>query len=163
MKLLILGFSIILFIVVIQPWSNNYNDKPKSTRKLNPDRDKNNWWNCPDNIKGFPPLDIKDWNKAPALNRRLPTYEETENGTSLILYDSIVYPDAKAYDIDLPRLASFANPYTGIKDTVIIIQVVQTNFDTIVGYRYLTGGNGTYNFRAFHFLTDEEVKKAVGE
>lgn len=151
-----------LLIVVIQPY-NHHNYKSTSTQKLNPDRDKNNWWHCPDNYKGFPALRIKYWNKAPALNRRLPTFEETGNGISLIYYDPIVYPDAKAYDIGLPRLASFSNPYTHKVDTVIVIQVVQTNFDTIVGYRYLTGGNGTYNFKSFHFLTDEEVKIAVGK
>ncbi|MBK8368609.1 MAG: hypothetical protein IPL10_14705 [Bacteroidetes bacterium] len=161
MTLLILVFSIVLLIVVIQPYNNIHNEKPNTTYKLNPDRDKNNWWHCPDNYKGFPALSIKNWNKAPALNRRLPTFKEAGDGTSLIYYEPNVYPDAKAYDMDLPRLASFANPYTNKVDTVIVIQVVQTDLDTIVGYRYLTGGNGTYNFKSFHFLTDEEVKKAV--
>lgn len=149
-------FLFSFFLVVTQSC-----DEPR--RALWLDRDKNNWWHCPDNIKGFPPLNIQEWNKAPALNRRLPRYQETENGTSLIYYDPIVYPDAKAYNITLPRLASFSNPYTNKVDTVIVIQVVETDLDTIVGYRYLTGGNGTCNFKSFHFLTDEEVKKAVGE
>ena len=143
----------ILLVVITQSC-----DEPR--RALWLDRDKHNWLHCPDN-PDFQPLDIKSWLKAPALNRRLPTLAETEDGTSLIYYDPIVYPDAKAFDINLPRLASFANPYTNKVDTVIVIQVVQTDLDTIVGYRYLTGGNGTYNFKSFHFLSDEEVRKAV--
>jgi hypothetical protein len=115
------------FNVVIQLNSNNHNNKPKTTYKLNPDRDKQNWWHCPDNIRAMPPLSMKDWRKGPTLDR------------------------------------NFSNPYNGLQDTVIVIQVVQTDLDTIVGDRYLTGGNGTYNFNAFHFLTDDEVKKAVAQ
>ncbi|MES2763050.1 MAG: hypothetical protein V4677_12630 [Bacteroidota bacterium] len=167
MKLLMNFLLPAIFLLVAQSCDDKPGEKPidkfKSVFKIDPARDKNNWWNCPDNIKGFPPLSIKDWRKAPALDRKLPTYEEATNGTSLIFYGSHTYPDARAYDITLPRLASFTNPYNGLKDTVIVIQVVQTDLDTVAGYRYLTGGNGTCDFRLFHFLTDDEVKKAVGQ
>jgi hypothetical protein len=153
-------FKAIFFLLFLSAVAQSC-DEPKKALWL--DRDKHNWWDCPDNIKGFPPLPIKDWNKALALNRRLPSKAEAENGTSLIYYDPVVYPDAKAYDISLPKLASFSNPYTNKVDTVIVIQVVQTDLDTVVGYRYLTGGNGTYNFKSFYFLTDDEVKKTIGE
>ena len=157
MKLIIL-LIVILGLSILQ----SCDDKPAMAVKYDIHRDKHNWWHCPDNMD-FPPLSIKYWKKASALNRRLPEYEETKDGISLVYYDSGLYPDAQAYNITLPRLASFSNPYTSKKDTVIIIQVVQTDLDTVVGYRYLTGGNGTYNFNAFHFLTDEEVKKVEGE
>jgi hypothetical protein len=45
----------------------------------------NSGWYCPDNTKMFPPVDIKSWNKVPVVNGRLPTFEETQNGTSLIM------------------------------------------------------------------------------
>lgn len=118
-------------------------------------------WICPDNIKMFPPVDIKLWNKVPVINGRLPTNEETQNGVSLIYYDIKKTPDAKPYNMILPKLASFYNPYFKKVDTVIVIQIVQTAKDTVVGYRFLTGGNGTYNFRDFHFLTDNEIKKVT--
>lgn len=163
MKFLILFLaSITLFTIVIKS-NNNPIEKPKAIYKLNPDRDKHNWWYCPDNVKGFPPVNIEQWNKVPVINGRLPTKDETENGTSLIYYDDVVYPDAKAYDITLPKLAWLHNYDTNKKDTVIIIQVVQTNFDTIAGYRFLTGGNGTHDFRDLHIFSDEEIEIAVGE
>ena len=121
-------------------------------------QDKNNWWHCPDN-RMFPPVNIKSWNKVPVVNGRLPTLKETENGTSLIYYKKNQNINTKAYNTTLPKLASFFCPYTKKNETVIVIQIVQTATDTVVGYRYLTGGNGTYDFRVFHFLTDEEVKK----
>lgn len=122
----------------------------------------NSGWFCPDNIKGFPPVDIKLWNRVPVVNGRLPTFEETENGTSLIYYDINKTPDAKAYDTTLPKLASFFCPATKKEETVIVIQIVQTKKETVVGYRFLTGGNGTQDFRDFHFLTDSEIKKLAG-
>jgi len=44
----------------------------------------------------------------------------------------------------------------------IVIQIVQTEKETVAGYRFLTGGNGTHDFRDFHFLTDSEIKKLAG-
>ena len=122
----------------------------------------NSGWFCPDNISMFPPVEIKSWNKVPVVNGRLPTFEETQNGTSLIYYDINKTPDAKAYDTTLPKLASFFCPATKKEETVIVIQIVQTKKDTVVGYRFLTGGNGTHDFRDFHFLTDSEIKKVTG-
>jgi hypothetical protein len=122
----------------------------------------NSGWICPDNVKMFPPVDIKSWNKVPVVNGRIPTREETQNGTSLIYINKFETPDAKPYDMTLPKLASFFSSYTKKEETVIVIQIVQTAKDTVVGYRFLTGGNGTNDFRDFHFLTDNEINKAVG-
>ena len=122
----------------------------------------NSGWHCPDN-RSFPPVSIQAWNKVPVVNGRLPTYQETQNGTSLIYYDKKKTPSAKAYDMILPKLASFYCANTQKNETVIVIEIVQTTTDTIVGYRYITGGNGTCNFRDFHFLTDHEVKKVSGQ
>jgi hypothetical protein len=123
----------------------------------------NSGWFCPDNSKGFPPVDITSWDKVPVVNGRLPEFEETENGTSLIYYDAKKTPDAKPYALKLPKLATFYCPFTEKEETVIVIQIVQTSRDTVAGYRFLTGGNGTADFRDFHFLTDNEIKKAVNQ
>jgi len=111
----------------------------------------------------FPPVDIKSWNTVPVVNGRLPTYEETQNGTALIYYDINKTPDAKAYNMTLPKLASFFCPATKKAETVIVIQIVQTEKETVAGYRFLTGGNGTHDLRDFHFLTDSEIKKLAGK
>ena len=120
----------------------------------------NNNMHCPDNLE-FPAVNIKSWNTVPVVNGRLPNKEEALNGTSLIYFDKKKWPDAKPYAMTLPKLASFFNPNTKRKDTVIVIQIVQTREDTVVGYRYLTGGNGSHNFRDFHFLTEKEINIAT--
>lgn len=142
---------------------NNKTDPSTTLTVAAKSRDRNNWWYCPDNVKGFPPVNIKLWNKVPVVNGRPPTHEETLNGTSLIYYGLTTDTATKPYNMLLPKLASFFDPNTNKTDTVIVIQIVQTTYDTIVGYRYLTGGNGTHDFRDFHILTDTEVKKAVGQ
>ena len=79
----------------------------------------NSGWFCPDNTSMFPPVDIKSWNKVPVVSGRLPTFEETQNGTSLIYYDINTTPDAKAYDTTLPKLASFFCPATKKKKLLL--------------------------------------------
>jgi hypothetical protein len=43
----------------------------------------------------------------------------------------------------------------------VVIQIAQSAKDTIVGYRFLTGGVGGSKISDYHFLNDDEVKKAV--
>ena len=64
---------------------------------------------CPDNLNGFPAVDINNWKSVPVVNGRMATKEETQNGTSLIFVDNEKYPDAKPLDIRMPKLARFYN------------------------------------------------------
>ena len=52
-------------------------------------------WYCPDNLNGFPPININNWKNVPVVNGRMATKEETQNGTSLIFPDTLKYPNAK--------------------------------------------------------------------
>ena len=123
---------------------------------------------CPDAKNMFPPIDIKFWDKVPVVNGRLPTYEETMNGTSIHHYGEKESRIVKPYYLTLPKLARFLYPSSNslntpmkCDDLVVVIQIVQTPEDTIVGYRFLSGGVGGSNIRDFHFLTDEEVREVV--
>ncbi len=116
--------------------------------------------------KLFPPIDIKTWNATPCVNGRLATKQETENGTALLYYDK--KENAKPYNMTLPKLAYLTNSSSGnglaaSQELVVVIQIVQTAKDTMVGYRPLTGSNGASTFRDFRFLTDDEVKKVTGK
>lgn len=123
---------------------------------------KNSGWHCPDNVTNFPPVDRLFWDKVPVVNDRLPTYEETQNGPALIYYDINKTPDAKPYKMKLPKLASLFCSGSNREETVIVIQITQTAEDTVAGYRFFSGGNGTSDFRNLHFLTDDEIKKVIG-
>ncbi|GDX52947.1 hypothetical protein LBMAG27_19940 [Bacteroidota bacterium] len=118
-------------------------------------------WNCPDDLS-YPAVNLKSWNKVPCVNGRLPTYAETQNGTSIHHYGGSSNPDVKPYnEITLPKLAYIKSPMTGLNELVIVIQMVQNNNDIIAGYRYVTGGCGGSLLQDFHFLTDDEIKKEV--
>lgn len=125
---------------------------------------------CPDAKSMFPPISIKSWDKTPVVNGRLPTYDETMNGTSIHHYGEKENPNLKPFYMTLPKLARYINPSSTSLDTpmkcedlVVVIQIVQTLKDTIVGYRLLSGGVGGSSFRDFHFLTDDEVKIVMAQ
>lgn len=115
-------------------------------------------WYCPDNLNGFPAVDINNWKNVPVVNGRMATKEETQNGTSLIFPDILKYPNAKPLDITMPKLAGFYNKYSKREDLIIVIQAINVNNDSIVGFRYLNGGNGSARLKEVRFLSDNEIE-----
>lgn len=115
-------------------------------------------WYCPDNLNGFPAVDISNWENVPVVNGRMATKEETHNGSSLIYVDASKYPNAKALDITTPKLASFYNKYSNREDLIIVIQAINVDNDSIVGFRYLNGGNGSARLSEVRFLSDNEIE-----
>jgi len=113
-------------------------------------------WYCPDNLRGFPAVNLNDWNQVPVVQDRLPTQEEARNGTSLIYVDPEKYPNARAMDMPLPQLARYYNRYSGRSEWIIVIQAVIINQDSILGFRYANGGNGSARFREVEFLSPKE-------
>ena len=118
-------------------------------------------WYCPDNLRGFPAVDIKDWENVPVVNGRMATKEETQNGTSLIFVDKDKFPNAKPLDIKMPKLARFYNHSSRKDEIVIVIQALNISNDSIVGFRYLNGGNGSARLKEVTFLSDKEIKNTT--
>jgi hypothetical protein len=114
-------------------------------------------WFCPDNFGGFPPVDIQDLATIPVVKDRLPTQEETRNGTSLMYFDPVQVPDAHPLAMTLPRVARIYSSHNDINELVIVIQAVVIGKDTVVGFRYPNGGNGTAWIDDVSFLSDQEV------
>jgi hypothetical protein len=113
-------------------------------------------WYCPDNF-GFVPVDIQQLDQVPAITDRLPTEEELKNHMSLIKVDTEKYPNAKAYDLDLPRVGKIISRNKGISELVIVIQAISMDGDIVVGYRFPNGGNGSAWLSEVTLLSDEEV------
>ncbi len=113
-------------------------------------------WYCPDNF-GFPPVDIQKLDEVPAIAHRLPTEQELQDHKSLMKVDTEKYPDARALDMDLPRLARVNSRHSGINELVIIIQAIVVNQDTVVGYRFANGGNGSARLNEVTLLSETEV------
>lgn len=116
-------------------------------------------WYCPDNLKNFPAIDIRNWETVPVVNGRMATKEETRNGKSLIYVDMEKYPNAKTLDLTMPKLARFYNRSAKREDLIIVIQALNIEDDSVVGFRYLNGGNGSANMDEVTFLTDSEIEK----
>lgn len=113
-------------------------------------------WYCPDNF-GFVPVDIAKLNKVPAISHRLPTEIELKNHMSLINVDTEQYPDAKALDMDLPKVARIYDERKGMSELVIVIQAIVVQGDSVVGYRFPNGGNGSVWLKDVTFLSEKEV------
>lgn len=158
----------------IYPYNLNDTAYSLDTRGYSDDGQIITQFDCPDSKDFFPPVNIKLWDKVPVVNGRLPTYKETLNGTSIHTYKGKNNREVWPYAMNLPRLAYCMNSSDRLvldssshkivfrPELVVVIQIVQTAKDTLVGYRYLTGGVGGSSFRDFHFLTKEEVDKEVG-
>lgn len=114
-------------------------------------------WYCPDNLRGLPAVDMADWKNVPVVNGRMPTQEEAQNGSSLIYVDAVEYPDAKPLNMKMPKLATFYNESARREDLIIVIQAIKVGSDSIVGFRYLNGGNGTARVNQVKFLSDTEI------
>tara|TARA_B110000977_G_C11043247_1_gene479586 strand:+ start:273 stop:1178 length:906 start_codon:yes stop_codon:yes gene_type:complete len=119
-------------------------------------------WYCPDNLNGFPPTDISNWKKVPVVNGRLPTREETQNGTSLIFVDKEKFPDARPMEMEMPKLASYYNENSKKEELVIVIQALSILNDSVVGFRYLNGGNGSARLSEVRFLEESEIEEISG-
>jgi len=113
-------------------------------------------WYCPDNLNGFPAVDINNWESVPIVNGRLATKEETQNGTALFFVENEKYPDAKPLDIKMPKLARYYNKYSKKEEIIIVIQALNIDNDSIVGFRYLNGGNGSARLSEVKLLSDIE-------
>jgi len=116
-------------------------------------------WYCPDNLNGFPAVDIENWESVSVVNGRMATLEETLNGTSLIFIDNQKYPNAIPLEMKMPKLAKFNNIHSGKRELIIIIQALNISNDSIVGFRYLNGGNGSARLNEVTLLSDDEIKK----
>ncbi|MGB0428891.1 MAG: hypothetical protein ACPGLV_00355 [Bacteroidia bacterium] len=114
-------------------------------------------WYCPDNLGGFPAVDIENWKSVPVVNGRMATAEETRNGTALIKVDMEKYPDAKPLDIEMPQLARYYCQSSKKEELIIIIQALNISNDSIVGFRYLNGGNGSARFNEVRILNSAEI------
>ena len=113
-------------------------------------------WYCPDNF-GFVPVDIQKLKEVPVVADRLPTKEELKESKSLIDVDLMKYPDARVLKMDLPRVARVNAELLGMHELVIVIQAIVVQKDTVVGYRFVNGGNGSSRIGEVTFLSNEEV------
>lgn len=160
---LVIVFSLISLVSCSQ---NKIIEKQKEvkveTKKVNTSKTSRHsygGWYCPDNLNGFPSVNIAEWKNVPVVKDRLATKEETQNGTALIFVDSEKYPNAKTIDIGLPRLAKYFSYSSKRDELIIVIQALNIDNDSIVGFRYLNGGNGSAKLEDIRLLSDDDVEQ----
>ena len=146
------SWTLLLIILICFPPSGQAQDV--TTNKSEPHR--YGGWFCPDNF-GFVPVDVQKLDEVPAISNRLPTQEELSNNMSLINVDKEKHPDARALEMELPRVARIYSNHNDMNELIIVIQAIIVNEDTVVGYRFPNGGNGSAWLSDVSFLSDKEV------
>lgn len=115
-------------------------------------------WYCPDNLNGFPAVNLANWEDVPVITGKMPTLEEAKSEASLIYVNPDDYPEASSIDMKLPALALYRNWSTQRVEIVIVIQAFSIGRDSIVGFRFLNGGNGSAHLVALDFdFTAEDL------
>lgn len=131
--------------------------KNKTNKTVESEPHRYGGWYCPDNLNGFPAVDLKDWSNVPVIRGRLPTKEEAKSEASLIFVDTKKHPTATSFDLELPQLATYNNLNTRREELIVVIQAVKVGNDSIVGFRYLNGGNGSARINEVNFITNEKI------
>lgn len=163
-------FSSMLLISVLNSCQNSSNEEAEKLEKnpnpitsinipfdsANNEPHQYGGWYCPDNF-GFVPVDIQKLKEVSVIADRLPTKQEVQNNTSLIDVDLMKYPDARVLKMELPQAARIYSDRLGINELIIVIQAIVVQNDTIVGYRFANGGNGTARIREVTFLSKDEI------
>lgn len=116
-------------------------------------------WYCPDNFTKFAPIALQNWSDVPVVQDRLPTEKEIEMGHSLISVDTVKYPNTRALNMKLPALAKHFNYSTQREEIIIVIQALNIEQDSIVGFRYLNGGNGSARLNEVDLITQKTASK----
>ena len=166
-RILLLGFWLLMILLFtncnskelpVNPFPKPKVEIPKHSKEsVFPPHSYGGWY-CPDNILGFPAIDLKKLTQIPVVTDRLPTKEETYEGKSLIFIDRDRHPDAKPLGIPLPSLARYYSEFTKKNELIVVIQAVTINQDSIVGFRFLNGGNGSAWLHEVSFISEEEHK-----
>jgi hypothetical protein len=58
----------------------------------------------------------------------------------------------------MPKLASIFNYNSGREDLIILIQALNIDNDSIVGFRYLNGGNGSARLDEVKILSEDKIE-----
>jgi len=147
------AFSIIITLFLMTNCSDNDKTASVMTKEKPTNTTNNDLWTS---------IDLKVWDKTPAISGRLATETDVKNGLAVYYIDN-KGADHTPYKIQLPKLAYLTDFDTKKEELVVVIQIEETPKDTVVGYRNLDGGNGACLLHEIKFLDNETIKKVVGQ
>jgi hypothetical protein len=87
-------------------------------------------------------VDLQQWQTLPHVTSRLASEADVQDGRAVFFLGNTDQIDTAPYDVDLPHCALLVDEESGEKLPVIIVQAERAGEVILVGYRFLTGGNG---------------------
>ncbi len=101
----------------------------------------------------FPPIELKDWKKVPFTKGTLATKEDIDLGKAIFQIDGNGQEHIPV-DIEIPSLAYHIDQETNEKTKVVVIQAEQVGTKTVVGIRYINGGDGVCLLFELEFISE---------
>ena len=98
------------------------------------------------------PLDMANWLGIPVTRGRLATEADVAQGCAVFFLQPESNSMALPYPIALPACAILYDESEGNETPVVVIQAEQTGSRVVVGYRFVTGGNGICTLPELLFL-----------
>ncbi len=100
------SFNVLIVLCLISFMSYSQTDTPVDDNDVKVSNQKNEiiktephrygGWYCPDNLNGFPAVDISNWESVPVVNGRMATKEETHNGNIINFCRCFKIPKCKS-------------------------------------------------------------------
>lgn len=108
------------------------------------------------NVALWTSIDIKSWDKTPAINDRIATEDDVKKGFA-VFFSNETGDEHVPYKIQLPKLAYLTETEMKKEELVVVIQIEITSKYTLVGYRNFDGGNGICLLNEVNFLKPDSV------
>jgi len=95
-------------------------------------------------------IEIEEWKDVPFISDRVATEEDVKEGKAVFYIPS----GSEPYETELPLFALQTEEDTNEKVPCVVIQIEITSEGTMVGVRYIEGGNGVGTANEFEFYSE---------
>jgi len=101
-------------------------------------------------------IDIQQWQTLPHVTSRLASEADVKDGRAVFYLGNADQIVTAPYDVGLPHCALLVDEESGEKIPVIIVQAERAGEVILVGYRFLTGGNGMCTLSEIELLDEPD-------
>lgn len=104
----------------------------------------------------FGPIELSDWESTPHVKGTLASQLDIDEGRAVFLID----PEGgehKPLEIEIPSLAHITDEESNKQIKVVVIQGEKIGESSIVGIRYLSGGDGVCMLEELDFIDNEKI------
>ena len=103
-------------------------------------------------------IEVSDWAAVPVIRNRLATEADVRAGRAVFCLQDASPPEAEPLAIPLPALAVIHDGESQLDEVVVAIQAERDVEKRLVGYRFVSGGNGICTLEELRWISDQEAR-----